>query len=232
MTDFLLRLVESARGAPAGPRADVLDTPLEIDEEIEAPPLSAVPPATVARAPQVGETEPASEPPRHRSERTPPRPARSEVPHRTTRASPAPALPTPAPAPPRPVPTAPSPPSRDRPSTPAREATSPLEAAVARPPDTPPAAPPSRRAQARPRPAAAAGTVRTAAAPSAAVEPPRHLAAIAPPVAPVEQVVRVSIGRIEVRAAPAAAPPAAAVALARPRLSLDDYLAARDRAGR
>lgn len=47
--------------------------------------------------------------------------------------------------------------------------------------------------------------------------------------APAEEVVVISIGRIEVRAAPhpvAAAAPRAA--LARPKLSLDDYLAARD----
>jgi hypothetical protein len=51
-----------------------------------------------------------------------------------------------------------------------------------------------------------------------------------PPAAAAEEVVRISIGRIEVRAAPPAAPPAAPASapLARPRLSLDDYLAARD----
>jgi len=54
--------------------------------------------------------------------------------------------------------------------------------------------------------------------------PPAHV-----PAAPAEEVVLISIGRIEVRAAPpAVAAVAPRPALARPKLSLDDYLAARD----
>jgi hypothetical protein len=70
-------------------------------------------------------------------------------------------------------------------------------------------------------------------APSAAPGPSLslRLAAAAPPATTIEEVVRVSIGRIEVRTAPPAAPPAV-VALARPRQSLDEHLAARDRARR
>jgi hypothetical protein len=62
--------------------------------------------------------------------------------------------------------------------------------------------------------------------------PPPRVAPATPP-AVTEQVVRVSIGRIEVRATPAPAPAAmASVPLARPRESLDDYLASRDRGRR
>jgi hypothetical protein len=65
--------------------------------------------------------------------------------------------------------------------------------------------------------------------------PPREPAAIGRPdvaEAPAEEpaTVRISIGRIEVTAAPPAAPPAppSPASLARPKQSLDDYLAARD----
>jgi hypothetical protein len=68
--------------------------------------------------------------------------------------------------------------------------------------------------------------------PAAEPEPPRRLAAPGLSAAPAEEVVRVSIGRIEVRTTPPATPPAAPVPLARPRQSLDDYLAARDRGRR
>jgi hypothetical protein len=55
----------------------------------------------------------------------------------------------------------------------------------------------------------------------------------APSHAPAGEIVQISIGRIEVRAAPPVVPAVApAPALARPKLSLDDYLAARDRGHR
>jgi hypothetical protein len=67
-----------------------------------------------------------------------------------------------------------------------------------------------------------------------APEPPRlrEQPPLVPPAAPAEEVVRISIGRIEVRTTPPAAPRAAPAPLARPRQSLDDYLDARDRGRR
>jgi hypothetical protein len=111
-----------------------------------------------------------------------------------------------------------------RPAAPAQASPSPRVAAVARRPATPPPTPP----------ASAAVQDRIVRVPAAEPEPKPswHLAVPGQPPAPTEEVVRVSIGRIEVRTTPPATPPAAPVPLARPRQSLDDYLAARDRGRR
>jgi hypothetical protein len=65
--------------------------------------------------------------------------------------------------------------------------------------------------------------------PAPAPAPASRAAAPTVPAAPGDDVVRVTIGRVEVRVVPTAPSPPAPPPLARPRRSLDDHLAARDR---
>jgi hypothetical protein len=245
--DFLLRLVESARGSPLGPRAEtpaaVLDAPLEIDQETEAPP-----PAPSPTIP-AGELAPIETPERPRASRGDPptvlpptprvasdaaaskRPAASE--HRANPVAPAlAARQVPAVVSARRTPAGTALPVTTSPHTPAPDDAATawplLVDAVAHRPQAPLS---TRRSPIRDasRPTSRPTADRVVRMHVAVSEPPPQVSTPVP-AAPVDQVVRISIGRIEVRvAAPLATLPAARATLARPRQSLDDHLAERDR---
>jgi hypothetical protein len=246
MSDHFVRLIESARRAPPSIRAVL---PFEVEEQIETPqlsPTSSGPSFTASPPAHPSRTGAPLAVPAPTAERAGKPPAGRRAPEVVTRESalvehempaaipvpggdahpPASVARPPAAAPCRESVSAAAPPrpsslvsgASRRPSAPrsvmAREQSTPVAPGVAERAE-PPAAPPHRSVRPRPGP-----------------PPPRVPPAVAPPAA-TEEVVHVSIGRIEVRAAPPApAPVVVPASAARPRQSLDDYLAERDRGRR
>jgi len=247
-------LARSLYGEPGEPPGAVWE---EVEAAQPAPPPAPPPAGETSTAPRPpSTTTPPSPPPlarppgEHRSAVVSTLPAPSPEPAdpaahrivelaREVEATPAtPATPTtpPVPGPPR---------LTARPATSERPAERVVEPVVERPPATTAQAPapgndPAGQVPAAPRPATrppgpvpAPARRRRATAPA---EPLGRLPAVADPTGEAAgQVVRVSIGKVEVRApAPPATPPPPAPPppLARPSLSLDDYLRQRDEGSR
>jgi hypothetical protein len=226
VSDFLASLIESARRVPPAPRWHDPAQELEVDEEVEASP--AAPAAPEPRSAQPAPVAPAAAP------------------------RPLAPVPAPPPAPRRPLRVTPYPNDdddrRDARPEPARDAVPSAAPPVAARDQTPVSKISPRRAA--PKASDVASPPAPAPAPAAPLAAPTTTSAERPPVrarrsavprpvatAPAaagEEVVRISIGRIEVRAEspPTVAAVAAPAPLARPKLSLDDYLASRDGARR
>lgn len=244
MSDFFVHLIESARRGPPSSRAVM---PFEVDEEADAP----QPPTTHAGSPPT--PDPSAPPPRAAAPVAVPPPVRGRAaapPARRGAREPVSredAAHAPQEEPvvnpvPRPnavaaasLPPTPSwRPRRGRAAV-GTTASSPFPGESPRPSESPPALVHEQSEWLAP--AAAEREPPPAARRSPAVMPrpgpPLRVPAVVTPPPVTEEVVHVSIGRIEVRATQSPSPDAVVPASpARPRLTLDEYLAERDRGRR